>query len=123
MLHRVTAEQARRASQMLFVIPAHIAWCPPKKAKDKKDARNAVAPPMDVLRSALFRDNSNAAGERMGLLPIFEGQTVEILTKMDHTSNILKGTCAIVEKVTLDPREERGGRMRIAARRARAAPC
>ena len=86
------------------------AWCPPSKAKSTKSgaAMNTVAPPMQALRRALFRDNSNVTGERMGLLPIFEGATVEVLTKLDHSSNLLKGTRAVVERIILDPLEDMG---------------
>lgn len=81
MLQRMTAQLARRAEKMLFIVPASVTWCPPQKSKADKTgkAMDTVCPPVDVLRGALFRDNSNATGERMGLLPLFEGQTVEIL--------------------------------------------
>ncbi len=112
---RMTAQQARRAGKMLFIVPASIEWCPSKKDVAKKqggDQRgatvNSVAPPQDVLCAALFRDNSNAAGERMGLLPLYEGASVELLTKMSHTSNILKGARGIVERIIPDTQEEMG---------------
>lgn len=72
----------------------------------KHYASNSVAPPPEVLCKQLFRDNPNESGGRLGMLPLFEGMEVELVEKLSHHSNILKGVKGKVQRIILDASED-----------------
>eukprot|EP00660_Eupelagonema_oceanica_P006729 gene6729-17285_t len=62
--------------------------------------------PADELRYLRYNSNPGYTGDRMGVLPIYEGMRVELADKVSSEANLLKAKSAVVEQIIFDARED-----------------